>query len=163
MRSRRLRGSGLRRTRHLRNSDEFPIFSHILPLNYNAVTQACDFSLHSHSIRKFNQTGGVSKFSVKNSYKMSSCCPIVCPPEACCLPLPCCKPEPEPCCVPELCCVPKKCCARPCSPMNYCPPPCGPTPCCPVKCCKPPICGAVGPYGPCWFDTPCVMNQGCCE
>lgn len=75
---------------------------------------------------------------------------------ACFVPKPNC-PPPSPMCY-TMNCPPMKCGESPCSPPLLCAPIWFPK-----ECVKPPICGKVGPYGPCWYDTPCVENQGCCK
>lgn len=70
------------------------------------------------------------------------CCPINCKPV--CFGDPSCPPKAQ---------------FRPNDRRSSCPPTCFPADCC----FKPPICGKVGPFGPCWYDTPCVENPGCCE
>lgn len=96
----------------------------------------------------------VSKFSVKfNSIQFEMPCP---------------KPSYPPMCGPIPVGYLPICRPMKCGPPSYCSPtdpPC-PTPLClpcPPVCIKPPICGSVGPIGPCWYDTPCVTSQGCCE
>lgn len=69
----------------------------------------------------------------------SPCCEVSCCPSPCAI-LPCC---------------PSPCGPIPCLPQSCCPSPCGPQPAC---CLMPDCCPKV-----CWYDTPIVLNQGCCK
>lgn len=45
----------------------------------------------------------------------------------------------------------------------YEPQPCGELPNVCGSCNEPAICGSIGPYGNCFFDAACIVDQGCCK